>query len=288
MYPFVSYQHFIVSQMTTGSFTTAVAYPGNATLDWNTEDSLDSVTKGDTLKIATSKAARVIIGDTAIPGAEIQMGGMLTSGKLIGSFNSVYTAGISTGITAQQSTDGTITGFGTAFSSSMENGGIILWEDGGTTPIGEFLTPTSMSAVTFQSVWPEHKKQPFKVYYDGVYMDGASGVLGASFIAGLEGKYLPAVVNEDNAPVQLIILDPIDQAFIIYSAQHETMFSVNTTNNSIQIYSSLVQNSSQSYLPNLITVVDPSNEHAEAAGVPNMGLYRGNVDPHIIYQRVDS
>lgn len=164
------------------AFTPAPSIPtGQVTLDWNTEDRLETVSLGDTLGIGGRKTSRILMGHPAVSASmETQVSGCLVANKVIGSFSSVYDVFNTPGITASQDAIGTITGTGTAFVVNMEKGGVVLWENGSVTPIIKYVSPTELKYPSdYIGALPVLQPQRFKIYYNGCYMECPNCVLGA-------------------------------------------------------------------------------------------------------------
>lgn len=149
---------------------------GQLTLDWNTEDRLDVVSTGDTLAVGGPKCSRILLGQRPVaPTFETQALGSFINNKIVGSFSSVYNGSMDPNIKALQFLNGDITGTNTAFTTDMLDGGVILWEDGGVSPIAAYTSPTAIATLT--TISTSHASQRFKIYYNGSYMDGVNGVV---------------------------------------------------------------------------------------------------------------
>lgn len=324
---------------------------GQTTLDWNTEDRLETVSVGDTLAIGGPKTSRILIGQRPEgPSFETQASGSIVGDKLIGSFSSVYNGAMAPDVRAQQSAEGTINGTNTAFSQSMTNGGIILWEDGGVTPIAEYVSATVLTYPFAITPLPVRALQRFKIYYDGCYLDGKNSVIGGSTYStssmtitqrdpdtpalviqntafstvpvmtmvsetGFEwvrayppnnAASLPAAIfcdtfNPVSTNMQIgtgIALDPLganisismggnacDQIFI---DSGNTDININPTGvilSQLDNSMSLAVTTAGIALEGIVAVDPPDNTHAQAAGVPVNGIYKGPLDPAILYIR---
>lgn len=196
--------------MTTVEFFPTLQIPSNVASIKTTHNSLDVVNNGDTLVIAPTTCTRINIGN-ASPSMETQFNGNVVSTKLIGCFLEVYNQDYKDGILAHS--DGhTISADGnTSFNSTMaDGGGIVVWSDGGTSPIGGFTDSKTITVVDNVPSEP-HISQKFKIFYLGCFMDAMSGVIsGQTVFAPTQSDLFNVTIGSHNPAVPSLTVNPAD------------------------------------------------------------------------------